>query len=227
MRCEDCDNRGYDLVLYRKDLFELAIIALRPTMSSGYGIDQLRGDAQARTGPSYAASEQIAYPQVASNIAHVGRLALVLEAGITGDDEQFAEPRQRHRDILHDAICEILLLRVGTEVLERQHGNRGLVRECQCRSLPGCRNKIHHPKDPDRSVDVLEVLLPDILKHDVEFVAELSVGIIRNTNPARLRDGFEARRDVDAVAEYVPVVLDNIPDINADPELNPIIWRHI
>ena len=49
------------------------------------------------------------------------------------------------------------------------------------------------------------------------------MGIIGNANAARLRDGLKACCYVDPVAEYVPVIFDNIADIDTDPKLNSII----
>jgi hypothetical protein len=50
----------------------------------------------------------------------------------------------------------------------------------------------------------------------------LSVLIIGNTNAAGLRNGFEPCCYVDPVAEYVPVIFDNITNIDTNAELNPI-----
>ena len=46
-------------------------------------------------------------------------------------------------------------------------------------------------ENADWSFNVLEVLLAGIIKQNIEFIAELPVGIIGNTNAARLRNGFE------------------------------------
>ena len=54
-----------------------------------------------------------------------------------------------------------------------------------------CRNTIHHSENPDWSLNVLEVLLADIIKHNIEFIAYLPVSIIRDTNATRRRDGLE------------------------------------
>ena len=89
------------------------------------------------------------------------------------------------------------------------------------------RTKIPHSEYADRASDVLEVLLAGVIKHKIEFIADLSVGIIGNTNAAGFRNGFEACRYVDPVAEYVPVIFYNITDIDADPELNSIVRRYV
>ena len=79
----------------------------------------------------------------------------------------------------------------------------------------------------DWASNVFEVLLAGIIKHNIELIAELSVGIIRDTNATGLRNGFEACCYVDPVAEYVPVIFDNIADIDTDPELNSIVRRYV
>ena len=53
------------------------------------------------------------------------------------------------------------------------------------------------------------------------------MGIIGNTNAAGFRNGFEACRYVDAVAEDVTVIFYDITDINTDPELNSLVRRYV
>jgi hypothetical protein len=50
--------------------------------------------------------------------------------------------------------------------------------------------------------------------------------IVRNANAAGLCDPFKTRRNVNAVAEDVIVVEDDVADVNANPELNPNTRRH-
>jgi hypothetical protein len=92
--------------------------------------------------------------------------------------------------------------------------------------LASGRTTIPHSEYADRASNVLEVLLASIIKHNIESIAELAVGIIGDTNPAGLRDGLKACCYVDPVAEYVPVIFDNIADIDTDPKLNSIIQRY-
>ncbi len=73
----------------------------------------------------------------------------------------------------------------------------------------------------------LRLCSPASSKHNIEFIAELSVGIIRDTNATGLYNRFETCCYVDTVAEYVPVILDNIADIDTDPELNSIVRRYV
>ena len=42
-----------------------------------------------------------------------------------------------------------------------------------------------------------------------------------------LRNAFEACCYVHVIAEYVPVIFNNITDIDTDPELNSIVRRYV
>jgi len=53
------------------------------------------------------------------------------------------------------------------------------------------------------------------------------VGIIRNANAARLRNGLEACGYVNPFAEYVSTIFDYITNIDAYAELNAIVRRHV
>ena len=98
-------------------------------MCSGFGIDKLTCDTHAISSLAHATFEYVADPKLAADLFHVDGPAFVGKTRIACDHKQPAKARQRHRDVFHDAIGEILLLRVGAEVLEGQHGNRGIVRE--------------------------------------------------------------------------------------------------
>ena len=43
----------------------------------------------------------------------------------------------------------------------------------------------------------------------------------------RLRQGFETRRDVDAIAINVFVINDDIANVQANPKLNAPLWRNL
>ena len=78
-----------------------------------------------------------------------------------------------------------------------------------------------------RPFDVLQRLLAEIGEAILHPVAHLSVGILRDADPAGLTDAFEPRGDVDAVAHQVAVaLLDHVAEVDADPELDAAIRRH-
>jgi hypothetical protein len=59
------------------------------------------------------------------------------------------------------------------------------------------------------------------------LATDLPMGIVGGADTAGLRDSFEARGDVDAVAKDIVFVNDNIADVNADPEFDSAPPRHI
>src|SRR5258708_593896 len=73
--------------------------------------------------------KDIAHAEPASDLPDIGGLAFEREARIAGDHEQPLEPRERGDDFLNHPVHEVFLLRVATHILERQHGDGGLVRE--------------------------------------------------------------------------------------------------
>src|SRR3954454_1527933 len=69
-----CDRNSYrlgDLVLHRENVSEIAVIALSPDMLAGFGLDQLRGDADAVAGFAQAAFEHVAHTQFAPDLLHI------------------------------------------------------------------------------------------------------------------------------------------------------------
>src|SRR6478736_7300711 len=52
------------------------------------------------------------------------------------------------------------------------------------------------------------------------------MGIIGQAGPARFRDALKAGSNVDAITEYVVVIENDVTDMNADAEFDPLILRH-
>jgi hypothetical protein len=51
-----------------------------------------------------------------------------------------------------------------------------------------------------------------------QLVADLVSHHPRDADPARLRERFQARRDIDAVTEDVVVLDDDVTEVDPDPE---------
>ena len=100
-----------DLVLEREDVLQVAVVALGPDVVVGFGIDQLHRDAHPVAGLAHAAFDDVLHAELARDLLHVHRLALVLERGVARDDEQVAEARQVGQDVLGQAVGEEFLLR--------------------------------------------------------------------------------------------------------------------
>src|SRR4029077_10613548 len=107
--------------------------AVAPEMRAFARINELTGNAQAITRLAHTALHHVSHAEVTSDLPNVRRLTLVSKTRIARDHEQGLEARQAGDDVLDEAIDEILLLGVATHVLERQHGDGGLVRQQQRR----------------------------------------------------------------------------------------------
>ena len=116
------------LVLELEDIGRIAVVTFGPDMGTGFTIDQLSGDAHATARLADAAFQYVAHTEFTSDLLDVDGFALVSEARIAGDDEQRLEARQCGDDVLNESVDKVLLLRVATHVLKRQHRNRRLVR---------------------------------------------------------------------------------------------------
>src|SRR6516225_810239 len=92
-------------------------------------VDELTRDTNAIPGLPHATFEDVTNPKLTADLFHIDDTTLVSKARVTGDHKQPTKARQRHRNILHDPVCEIFLLGICTEVLEGKYGNRRLVGE--------------------------------------------------------------------------------------------------
>src|SRR6516164_4569874 len=85
---------------------------------------------------------------------------------------------------------------------------------CRGRGIWPDRIDAHRPRD------VLDLLLAHIRERESELVAHLLANHPADADPARLRQGFEPCGDIDAVAENVAFVDDDVADIDADAVLD-------
>lgn len=79
------------------------------------------------------------------------------------------------------------------------------------------------PIDPHRLLDIFELLVAGIFKDCVDLAAHLSESVIRYANAAGLGDAFQSRRNVDAVAENIAFLDDDVADVNADADFNTLV----
>src|SRR5262245_16606040 len=234
MRGKNGDNRAYHVVLDRKDVLKVSVVVLGPAVSPSGGFDQLGRYANAVAGTPHTALQHVSYAQFASDLAHVDRLALVLEAGIAGDNKYLREPRQLGNDVLDDAVDKIFLFQMRTQVVERQHGNRGLVRKRRCLCL--CllrfdprRSVIQQDAvDMHRVVNILELVLTKVFEGDGE-PAEAGLHILlhsaRHTNTASVRQFLQSRCHVYAIAMDARAFYD-IADVDPHSEFDPFTCRN-
>jgi len=191
-------------------------------MRAALCVDQLRGDAHATASLAHRAFEHIADAQLAADLFHIDGLALVRKARIAGDDEEPADAGKRSDDLLDHAVGEIFLLRVAAHIRKGQHCNRRLVGQRQRQGWCLCRLLQDHAVDPQRSGDVLQTLLADICELRIDLAAHLAERVFRDTDAAGLGDALEPRRDIDAVTVDVSVLDDDVAEVDADPEGDPL-----
>ncbi len=232
---EGGNDRAGHFVLNGEDVLELAVIAFRPDVPVGLCVDQLHGDTDAIADLAHASLEHVFDVELAGNFLHLHRLALVHEGRVARDDEKVAETRQLGDDVLGEAVGKEFLLGIAAHVDQRQHRDGRLPgRDGRCGTVLaahwrlGCFRLEAHPKDVDRAGDVFDVLVAEILKGNVvKPVADLIAHGTRDADAAGLGKHLKTRRDVDAVAEDVVLLDDDIAQIDADAELDPPRWRHI
>jgi hypothetical protein len=118
------DARGH-LVLQIEYVLGRTIETVCPEVGRAGRVDQLPGDPHSICRLAHAAFEQIADAELATDLPDIDGTSLVSEGRVAGDHEQRSEARQGGRDLLDDAVGEILLLGIAAQVLERQHDDRG------------------------------------------------------------------------------------------------------
>ena len=84
-----------------------------------------------------------------------------------------------------------------------------------------------NPPGLHRLDNILEGLWSHIVTDNVDLAPDLPKGIIRHADPARFGDALKAGSNVDAISEDVVVIDDDVPDVDAYPQLDPRILRHI
>ena len=82
-------------------------------------------------------------------------------------------------------------------------------------------------KHPDRPLDVLQRLLADVFKGEIEPIAEVVAHRARDGDAAGRRDALQPGGHIDAVAENVVALDDDIADIDADAEFDAAAFRDI
>ena len=124
--------------------------------------------------------------------------------------------------------AEVFLLGIAAHVLERQHRDGGLVGERESRRrLDGFAASADLLAAGKRNTRIgramfFSACLAPCRRSDINLLADLPIGVVGDADAARLGNAFERERDVDAVAEDVVVVDDDVADVDADAEFDPI-----
>jgi hypothetical protein len=84
-----------------------------------------------------------------------------------------------------------------------------------------------NPPRPHRLSNILEGLRSHIITGNLYLAPDLPIGVIRHADPARFGDSLKAGSNVDAIAEDVVVIENDITDVNADTKFDPLDLGHI
>ena len=77
-----------------------------------------------------------------------------------------------------------------------------------------------------RFSNILEELRAHIITDKIDLAPDLPVGVIGQADPARFCNAFKTGSNVDAVAKDIVVIDDDVADVDADAEFDPLILRH-
>jgi hypothetical protein len=108
--------------------------------------------------------------------------------------------------------------------------SRSLRRNGKCYSgKTGCLVSAAYPAGEDTHWpgDVLDLVLAHVLEREGELVAHLVAHHVADADATRLRQGFQPSGNVDAVAEDVLPIDDDVAKIDADAEIDARFGRHI
>src|SRR4030095_10092155 len=97
LRPDRCRYAGDNVVLQFKEIANLSVVALRPDMTIGLRIDQLRANSNPITGSAHATFQDIADTELAPHPSYVDGFALVSKGGVPRDDTQPFEARESRR----------------------------------------------------------------------------------------------------------------------------------
>src|SRR5262249_14005187 len=118
--CQCRDDDVGDLVLDGEDIIELPVVSLSPDPAAGGGVDQLRCDTHAVSGPAYAALDDVCHAELASDLLDVAPSFARDPGRRERHHEEIAEPREPGDDVLGNTVGEVHLIRIAAVVVERQ-----------------------------------------------------------------------------------------------------------
>jgi hypothetical protein len=138
-------------------------------------------------------------------------------------DRKPVPSRKRCNDVLRQSISKMLLVGIATHVDEGQHSDGRFVGQSEPtprrrRSLKGLSGTGGpDAKDTDRLSNVLDLPLSHVFEVEGQL-AHLAVRIAGEADALGLGQGFETHGDVYAVAVDVPLLADDVADVDADPK---------
>src|SRR5262245_34170095 len=132
MRGDRHNDRARKLILHREEIFELAVIPLRPAVCTGIGIDKACTDPNSLTRPAHAALQEVAHAESASNVPWFVDLA----TRVSGNYREIGASAKARDDLFCYAIRERGVRSISTKAGKGNNCNRRLVWEDDYRCGP-------------------------------------------------------------------------------------------
>ncbi len=120
-RVRDLDS---DFLLHLEDIGEISIPRLRPEVTVGARVDQLRGHADALLVAPHAAFEDVRHLKGRCHAAQIDLAPAERERRSPRRHAQAGDLRERVQDLLGQSIGKVLGIVRVTHIDERQHGDR-------------------------------------------------------------------------------------------------------
>src|SRR5215470_18551123 len=111
----------------RKNVSQITLEPVRPNVRACHRIDQLPRDANFPRRLAYSPLKYIAHAKPSPDLLYIDGFAFERKARIASNHKQPFEAGERGDDFVNHPIRKILLLWIAAHVLERQHGDGGLV----------------------------------------------------------------------------------------------------
>ncbi len=219
MRREVADQLEGDGVLEGEDLVDEALVMVGADDRAGAALDQRGADPQPAAMVLDRPVHDVAHAQAAPERRRVGAPAAIGQGRAAGDHEQVARGRQGADDPVGEAVGQGGTARLAAP--ERQHRDRG-PRLGARRALAGAQARTGpQGEDPHRPGMVAQGQRPEIDRPRPRLGAGRGEHRLGHDHVAGLGIGLEAGRHVDAVAEHVAVLDDDLGEVDPHPEQEP------
>ena len=124
------DDGARNLVLHGEDVREPPVVGFRPHVVAVGHTAELGGDAQTVAGSLHAVFQHGGHVELAAHAADIGVLPFELEGGPARDHAQSADLGEGVDQVVGQAVAEVLVFFIGTQVHKGKHGNGRRIRSC-------------------------------------------------------------------------------------------------
>src|SRR5439155_23566868 len=116
-----------DLALDCEQVIQIAVVLFHPDVGIGPRVDQLRVQMKMRAGPADAALQNVRYPQLVTDLAHIP-FAAVIHHTRPADDFEAGNLRQLGQNVVLNTVGKGCVLFLLAQVFKRQDGDSSCYR---------------------------------------------------------------------------------------------------